>query len=132
MEIGCLGEIPFKASSRAVQTIKNAVWSGSARYAAHERHLTNALTEFTGVNPDAFNFEIELSAFLGVNPTDSILLIWQYERTGKAVPLVIGNKGYGKYRWNILDHKITMETYDGNGDMLSCKVTLKLQEYLRE
>lgn len=131
MEIGCLGEIPFKASSRAVQTIKNAVWSGSARYATHARHLKDALTEFTGIEPDAFNFEIELSAFLGVNPMDAIGLVWQYERTGKAVPLVIGNKGYGKYRWNILDHKITMETYDGNGDMLSCKVTLKLQEYLR-
>lgn len=131
MDIGCLGEIPFKVSSRAVQTVKKATWSGSARYGTHARHLTNALTEFTGIEPDAFSFEIELSAFLGVNPSDALNLIWQYERSGKAVPLVIGNKGYGKYRWNVLEHKISMEQYDGNGDLLSCTVSVKLQEYLR-
>lgn len=131
MEIGCLGAIPFKASSRAVQTVKRATWSGAARYSTHARHLTNALTEFTGIEPDAFSFEIELSAFLGVNPMEAINLIWQYERSGKAAPLVIGNKGYGKYRWNIIDHKINMEQHDGNGDLLSCTVSVKLQEYLR-
>jgi hypothetical protein len=35
-----------------VRTINNAQWSGSARYANHQRHLTNAKTEFAGINPD--------------------------------------------------------------------------------
>lgn len=131
MEIGCLGEIPFKASSKAVQTIKNATWSGSARYSTHDRHGTDALTEFVGLDPDAFSFDIGLSAFLGVNPSDAITLFWEYERTGKAVPLVIGDKGYGKYRWTVLNHKIKMEQYGKNGELLSCTVTVKLQEYLR-
>lgn len=129
--IGCLGEIPFKASSEAVQTIKNAVWSGSARYSTHNRHLGNALTEFTGLDPDGFSFDIQLSAFLGVNPEASINLLWEYERTGKAVSLVLGTKAYGKYRWNVLNHKIKQEHYDKDGDVTSCTVTVKLQEYLR-
>ncbi len=112
--IGCLGEIPFFASSRAVQTVQDATWSGSARYSVHDRHLTNALTEFTGVDP-----------------MTAINLLWQYERSGKAVSLVLGEKAYGKYRWNVVSHKITMERFDGRGNLLSALVSVKLQEYLR-
>lgn len=129
--IGCLGEIPFFVSSRAVQTVQDATWSGSARYSVHDRHLTNALTEFTGIDPDAFSFNIRLSAFLGVDPTAAINLLWQYERNGKAVSLVLGEKAYGKYRWNVVSHKITMEQFDGRGNLLSALVSVKLQEYLR-
>ncbi len=129
--IGCLGDIPFFASSRAVQTVQGATWSGSARYSVHNRHLTNALTEFTGVDPDAFSFNVRLSAFLGVAPMDAINLLWQYERSGKAVTLVLGEKYYGKYRWNVISHKITMEQFDGQGNLLSALVNVKLQEYLR-
>ena len=48
-----------------------------------------------------------------------------------AVPLVIGNKGYGKYRWSVLDHKMKMKTYDGRGNVTSATVSVSLQEYLR-
>ena len=48
-----------------------------------------------------------------------------------SVPLVIGNKGYGKYRWSVLDHKMKMKTYDGRGNVTSATVSVSLQEYLR-
>ena len=60
-----------------------------------------------------------------------IVKIWEYERNGKAVPLVIGNKGYGKYRWNIVSHKTKLQLYDNEGDVTSAVVTVSLQEYLR-
>ena len=44
---------------------------------------------------------------------------------------MIGNKGYGKYRWSVLDHKMKMETYDGRGNVTSATVSVSLQEYLR-
>ena len=96
-QIGCLGDIPFVVSSDMIQTITNAVWSGSARYSTHQRHLNNALTEFTGVDPDEFTFDIVLSVYLGVDPMKLIVQLWKYEREATAVPLVIGEKGYGKY-----------------------------------
>ena len=52
MQIGCLGDIVFKVSSDMVRTISNVTWSGSANYATHSRHMTDALTEFTGLDPD--------------------------------------------------------------------------------
>ena len=130
-QIGCLGEIPFLVSSEAVQTISNAVWSGSARYGEHQRHLTNALTEFTGIDPDTFSFDMMLSAYLGVNPMDAINTLWRYERQGIAVQLTIGSKGYGKYRWTVKKHKIKMNYYDGSGDLTAATVSVDLLEYLK-
>ncbi len=131
MQVGCLGEIIFSVSDSLVQTLNNAQWSGSARYATHQRHLKDALTEFCGLEPDTFSFEMVLSAFLGVNPQTEINKIWQYERSGEAVSLVIGNKAYGKYRWNIVSHKTKMQHYDNVGNLLHATVSVSLQEYLQ-
>lgn len=129
--IGCLGEIPFTVSDKVVQTLDNAVWGGSARYAKHEVHLRNALTEFTGLDPDTFSFDMTLSAYLGVDPMAAIVKLWNYERTGTAVPLVIGERGYGKYRWTVEQHKIKIQTYDGRGNVTSATVSVNLLEYLK-
>lgn len=130
-QIGCLGEVPFLVSAETVQTLNNVLWSGSARYAEHQRHLADALTEFTGLEPDKISFDMELSAYLGVNPMTEVNRLWQYERTGKTVPLVIGDKGFGKYRWTVKDHKIKMQTFDGAGRITGVTVSVNLLEYLK-
>lgn len=131
MQIGCLGDIVFKVSSDMVRTISNVTWSGSANYATHSRHLTDALTEFTGLDPDEITFDIVLSAFLGVNPMSDLAKIWDYERKWQTLPLIIGSKAYGKYRWVIKSHKIKMQTFDGSGDLLSATVSISLLEYIK-
>ena len=72
-----------------------------------------------------------LSAFLGVNPMSDLAKIWDYERKGQALPLIIGSKAYGKYRWVIKSHKIKMQTFDGSGDLLSATVSISLLEYIK-
>lgn len=131
MQIGCLGDIAFQVSADMVRTVSNMTWSGSANYNAHSRHLTDALTEFTGLAPDEMTFDIVLSAYLGVNPMTDINKIWEYERKGQALPLVIGSKAYGKYRWVIKSHKIKMETFSGSGDLMSATVSISLLEYIK-
>lgn len=131
MQIGCLGDIAFKVSSDMVRTISNVTWSGGANYNTHSRHLNDALTEFTGLSPDEMTFDIVLSAFLGVNPMSDLSKIWEYERKGKALPLVIGSKAYGKYRWVIKSHKIKMQTFSGSGDLMSATVSVSLLEYIK-
>jgi len=129
-QIGCLGDIVFAVSSEQIETFKNMQWSGSVRYSTHKRHLSNALTEFTGIEPDTMSFEMTLSAYLGVDPMAELVKIWTYERKGQALPLVIGEKGYGKYRWCIENHKIKMETYDKAGNLTGATVSVNLLEYL--
>lgn len=128
--IGCLGDIIFEVSEATVRTLDNMVWSGSARYAVHERHLTHALTEFVGLDPDKITFDITLTAELGVDPITEGVKIWDIERSGKAVPLTIGTKGYGKYRWNVTKHEMKMTVHYINGDIHTATVSVSLQEYL--
>lgn len=134
--IGYLGKdadngILFTVSREVFLTPTGITWGGSARYATHERHNTHALTEFTGLNPDSFSFDILLTAELGVNPLDEVVKIWGYERDGEALGLVIGGKAYGKYRWNITKHEIKIKYTDAAGDMYAVEVSLSIQEYLK-
>lgn len=131
-QVGCLGDIPFYVSDEAIQTIKNAKWGGSVQLTKHKRHLNDTLTEATGRDADTFDFEIKLSVFLGVNPYDAILKIWDYERNYVSLPLVLGEKAYGKYRWLITSHSTKFEHYDGAGNMVDCTVSLKLTEYQKK
>ena len=130
MQVGCLGDIIFSVSDSLVQTLSNMQWSGSARYATHQRHLKDALTEFCGLEPDKISFDLVLSAFLGVEPQAELNKIWQYERSGEAVSLVIGDKAYGKYRWTILSLDLTVVNTDAKGNFISGTVAIELQEYL--
>lgn len=132
MQIGMLGDILFQVSDTVVETIKDAQWSGSARYAIHQRHMTNAKTEYTGIDPDQMSFDIVLSAYLGVNPLTDLVKIFNYERNGTPVPLVIGRKIYGKYRWTITQHSAKFDYYDNEGDVSQCTVSISLQEYLNK
>lgn len=128
--IGAYGGVPFQVSSDVVRTLEDAEWSGKSRWATHDRHLGHALTEFTGLEPDSFSFDMQLSAYLGINPMQSLVALWGYMRQGKPQPLVIGEKAYGKYRWSLTDMKIKLQNYDPNGNLLRATVSVTLQEYL--
>ncbi len=129
--IGCLGEVLFEVSRQTIRTLDNMVWSGSARYATHNRHLTNALTEFTGLDPDQISFDVTFSAELGTDPMEEIWRLFRYERSGTTLPLTIGNHAYGRYRWTITSMTTKAQYFDRNGDLYHAVVSLKLQEYLR-
>lgn len=131
MTIGCLGDIVFEVSSETVRTLRNFKWGGSATYATHKRQGTDALTEFTGREPDTISFELILNKSFGAEPMSEIVKLWNYERNGAAVSLVLGDKAYGKYRWNVISHQTKTEHFDGRGNMISAAVDVSLQEYLK-
>lgn len=130
MQIGYLGDILFVVSADKVETPGNLQWSGSARYTEHQRHLNNALTEFTGVDADKMSFDLTLSAELGVDVMAELVKLWDYERNATTLPLVIGVKPYGKYRWTVKSHKIAMRYFDAAGNLASAVVSVSLLEYL--
>ncbi len=83
--VGYLGKsasegVIFEVSEKTVRTLRNWKWSGSVRYAVHNRHNYHALTEYTGMDPDKITFDVTLKAELGVKPLDDIVKIWTYER----------------------------------------------------
>lgn len=128
--VGCLGDIIFQVSDQTITAINNVKWSGSARYSTHQRHNGNALTEFTGVEPDRMSFEMILPAERGKGARTELKKIWDYERSGEALPLTLGTRPYGKYRWTILSHDLTVNNTDAKGNFISGTVAIELQEYL--
>lgn len=129
-QIGCLGDIIFTVSSDKIETPNNIQWSGSVRYSIHERHLTHALTEYTGIDPDTISFDLFLSSYLGVHPMEELIKLWAYERDGTPLIFVVGDKLYGKYRWTIKNHEIKMKTYDKYGSITGASVSVSLLEYI--
>lgn len=130
-QIGCLGDIAFTVSSSVIKTISKVQWSGSARYGEHQRHLAKTLLEFTGTAPDAISFEMILSVFLGVKPSEEIEKLRAYQREGVTVPLVIGDTQYGDYRWVVQEYKVKMDNFDRHGNLIGATVSVNLTEYIR-
>ncbi len=130
--VGSLGDIVFTVSDEVVRTLENWKWSGSARYAVHNRHMGNALTEFTGLDQDKITFDMQLLIEMGVDPMEEITKLWYYERKGIPVPLTIGTHCYGRYRWNVVSHNAEIKNTNGIGDIAGAVVSVTLQEYLRD
>ncbi len=130
-QIGCLGDIVFQVSADTIKTINRVVLTGAARYGEHKRHLGKTLVEFTGLDAATVSFEIELSAYLGVDPNEDLDKINSYISTGKPLVLTLGDKSIGDYRWVIRSYKVKMKNYDSKGNLLSATVEIGLLEYLK-
>lgn len=133
MTVGCLGTFEFSVSSEYVKTFNELSWSGSARYSAHARHGTTALTEFTGLDPEELSFECVLDVSLGISDVmKEIDKLRRIMERAEVRPLVIGNKYIGRYRWVVVSYRVTPTAYDGRGVILRAKVDLNLKEYLKK
>ena len=131
-EIGCLGDVVFQVSSERVLTPGNgASWTSGAGWTEHQRHLRAPALEFTGLQADGFRLPIRLSRAMGVEPMEMIWTLFDYERAGLAMPLIIGTHAYGMYRWVITNVQRTLSHYDGHGDLLTAELVLTLKGYVK-
>lgn len=132
MIVGCLGDVEFSVSSELVETFENLKWQGAARITAHERHLNGSLAEFTGSDAEKVSFEFVLSEFFGMTGVQQALdKLRLYMENGRVLPLVIGTKSYGRYRWLIQSLDTSKNIFDGRGKLLSTHVSVSLIEYLK-
>ena len=126
--VGALGDVPFKVSSKAIQTIEKLELTKSVEYGTHKLHKGDTLLEFTGKNPATGSFPITLSAFLGVNPTKFLKKLEKMMTKAKVVTLTLGTQKIGK-KWVITDVKQTYTYFDVNGDVLSVDAEVSIEEY---
>jgi len=132
MMVGCLGDVEFSVSADLVKTLENFAWKASARYGSHERHGMKSLPEFTGMDDDTVTFDVTLSEAFGLrNVQREINLLMKYLRDGEVLPLVIGSKSYGVYRWVLTEVSVKNRTTDGSGRVIDALVSLALLEYPR-
>jgi len=126
--VGSLGDIVFKVSPKAIQTINNLEKSVGADYATHKIHNGYAKLEYTGKKVTKGSFDILLSAFLGVNPRKMQAQLERNIRNGKVVSFMMGEKKIGK-QWVISDVKEKYTFFDGNGDVLAIECMVTIQGY---
>ncbi len=133
MEIGSLGDVVFEVSEDEIKTVREPQWSGKGGWQQHKRHLNMPLPEFVGPELDSFKFNIRISSFLGTEKViDELAILLGYERDGVILPLVLGEKIYGRYRWTLTSHTIKMEHFDGEGNLIGADVSITLTEYPRK
>lgn len=126
--IGALGNITFSVSNRSIKTFDTISWESGVNYAEHSIHLRSPKIEFTGLQADTISFNMDFSAFLGVNPVKEINSLERAMRTGEVMRLVIGNKIYGR-RWVITKASKQLEKYDNKGQLLKARVNVSLLAY---
>jgi phage protein U len=127
--IGALGDIVFEVSANKVETFDDMEWNMSAKYAEHDRHLDFSLPEFTGNDLDEIPFNMKLSANHGVDPMKEIVKLTTAKREGRTLPLVIGEKAYGTYRWVIQTLKFGMKRFDNKGKLIEADASVTLKMY---
>ena len=100
------------------------------KYSTHQLAYGNTLLEFTGTDPSQVQIEILLSAYLGVSPATEYQQLEAYELNGIAVPVVMGDCAYGRWRWVITGLTYKPDHSDKYGNVTSAKVSVTLKEYI--
>lgn len=126
--VGCLGDVVFTVSRETVMTLNNIQWNSGAKWEEHVRHLKDPALEYTGMEADQMSFDIYMSKNLGIDPMKQIVTLFKYERNGTLLPLIIGTKAYGKYRWVIVSTTRKFEQTAPSG-LTSVTVGLTLKAY---
>lgn len=130
-KVGCFGDVVFSVSRSKASVITEMSWGSSAKWATHDRHMQDPELEFMGTDADEIKLKIHLSRFLGVDPMEEMVKLFDYERSGSPQSLIVGNKAYGKYKWVIVSTERTLEERDGHGNLLTADVQLNLRAYNR-
>ncbi len=129
--IGALGSIVFEVSSRKVRTFKDLKRTNKARYASHEIIGDKPLLEFLGPDAAEISFTMQLSAALGINPTQEAEQVRKLCESGEAMYFVLCNQTVGKNPWVIESVGESVDTIDNNGRVVVTQIDVTLKEYVQ-
>lgn len=129
--IGALGTIPFEVSEKVIRTFSDFSRTTAGRWTSHEILGRKPKTQFLGPGLDRITFSIRLDVRFGVRPEEEINKLMELARVGKAVPFVIGGKGYGTGLWTIQSVEQTWGHVDNKGKVLIATANLTLEEYVK-
>lgn len=131
-QIGYWGLERFEVSDSKVFTPNNIQRSSSAHFESFQRigPKLKPLTEFIAPGLATFNFDIKVSAVLGVNPR-TVLDRWiAFAEGGEPNVLVIGNKVVGTDQWALKSAQDSWQQLDGQGNILVAVMSLSFEEYI--
>ncbi|MEC0171174.1 phage tail protein [Paenibacillus graminis] len=130
-KIGSLGPVVFVVAEGAIRTIDNFNRSSSSRWAQHDIIGQKPKKEFLGPGVDSVTFSVRFSAALGLKPRKELDRLTELDRSGKAMPLIIGRKSVGVALWVITSLSQDWNTLDNMGNIVDAQATITLEEYVK-
>lgn len=128
MTVGSLGEIIFFVNDRSVRTIREASWKFRAAYGTHKMHNARTKLEFTGLDSQEIDFTVEASAFLGVDPMETIQSLNMLIEAHTVVQFMLGTDVIGS-NWVLTEATYKLGRFWKDGTLLQATIQLKIKEY---
>ena len=129
MQIGTFGDIVFEVGDAAVRTFENFHKTAGGRWAVHEPILARVRPEYLGPSQGEVDFQIRLSAALGVNPRAEIEKLETMAQDGTVAPIIIGGRPVSDGDWYIESCETTYIWVNGRGQTEFADVQLNVREY---
>lgn len=127
--IGAFGNIPFVVSAEILRTFEDFERKIEARWATHNLLNSKPKPEFVGPDLDTITFKMRFDVRYGINPRNEMDKLVNITNQGKALPLIIGGKSIGNYRWTIIKLGQFWKEIDNRGNLLIGTIDIELQEY---
>ena len=128
---GSFGEIIFTVSNFKVLTFTNFKRNIGAKYAEHEVIGQAAKLEFLHRELNEISFDMTFAKALGVVPSVEVEKVKKMCEEGTVNFLVIDNKVYGDMEFVIESFSETVNFFDGAGQVIASKISVKCKEYVR-
>lgn len=128
-QIATLGSVVFTVSEDLIRTFSDFSRTSAGRWANHEVIGKKPISQFIGPGLDTVTFSVRLDARYGINPRKELDALTELERSGKAMPLIIGGKGLGVNKFKITSLEQTWSEIDGQGNLLAATANITLEEY---
>ena len=129
--IGTLGEVVFEVSASKVKTFDSMKRSGSGRWATHEIIGQKPVMEFLGPGIEQISFNMRFDVFLGINPSDELVVLRQMRDAGEAVTLILEGQPVTDNLWVIESLSEDYPAIDNTGRILIANVDVNLKEYVK-
>lgn len=129
--IGTFGNIIFSVSNFRVLTFNNFRREIGAKFAEHTVIAQPPKLEFLHRDLEEISFDMIFMKSLGVNPADEVDKLKNMCNGGQSNFLVLNNKVYGDIEFILESVTEKVDYFDGAGNVISCKVSVKLKEYVR-
>ncbi len=127
--IGTMGDVTFSVSRRRVRTFQDFSRSGKVSLASHDVIGQKSDIEFTGLEPEEVNLDIQLRADNGVNPATELRKLREMRDKGKVFPVIIGGRPLSDNSWMIESLSEDVKFWTRGGRVQSANVSVKLKEY---
>lgn len=131
MAIAVFGTKIFEITDSKLYTFSGFQYGASLDTEKQDADGKKPSTYNKGPTLSNFGFSIKLSADNGVNPRTEFENWESIMAAGVAYPFVLGKRPIGVNKWLLVDVQASEEVIDAFGNMLSLKIDLKFDEYVR-